>query len=236
MKKVLIGCLIILVLIVGLTIGVGWYLFVKARDFVGSYEGSFAQIQQVDEDFPWSPPAAEAPLNPQRFDQYLQVRSTIHDRLMRVRLFSELARAAEQETQANITSFQVMSVITEIPGILRDTVDAYRQQEMSFREFRYYSLESLRAIRAGAEAGDPEMQQLWEKLRGMATFMDRQLNTEDRTTTFDVSRPFDTMDTAGVQPQDIALVRENLSEFENSPQWYIVEIIFLNLLQGPASQ
>ena len=230
MKKLLIGCLIFIVLIIGLTIGVGWYLYSKASSFVQGYEQAIAQVQQIDQDFPWNPPPPGTGLAPARFNQYMLVRDRINDRLMQVSLFSELAESAEEERQANITAFQLMGVFTEIPGVLQDSVAAFREQSMSFREFGYHSQETLRAIRTGAQAGDPEMAELWEKLRGMSQFMEGQLSDDGDTADMDISGTIENLPEGEAPPETVALVRARLTEFKDSPARYLVELLFVQML------
>jgi hypothetical protein len=92
MKKLLIGCLIFVVLLIGLVVGLGWYGYTKLKGFAEGYNQAFVQMQQMDQEFPWSQPATATALEPSRFDQYLSVRTRINDRLMSVALFSELRR------------------------------------------------------------------------------------------------------------------------------------------------
>ncbi len=230
MKKLLIGCLIFVVLLIGLVAGLGWYGYTKLRGFAAGYEQAFVQMQQMDQDFPWTQPATGTALDPARFNRYLSVRTRINDRLMGVSLFSELAKAAEEDRQANITAMQVLGLVTEVPNVVKDTVGAFREQQMGFREFGHISFESLRAIRAGAEAQDPEMATLWEKLRGMATAMDTVLNSQGNSSSVDISGSFDALSAVDVSPQTVALVRGKLPEFQNSPSRYVVELIFVRLL------
>jgi hypothetical protein len=230
MKKLLIGCLIFVVLVIAVVAGLGWYGYTKLKGFAEGYNQAFVQMQQMDQDFPWSQPATGTALQPTRFDQYLSVRTRINDRLMSVALFSELAKAAEEDRQANVTTMQVLGLVAEVPNVIKDTVGAFREQQMGFREFGYFSFESLRAIRAGAEAQDPEMATLWEKLRGMATAMDTVLNSQGNSSNIDISGSFDTLSAVDVAPETVVLVRSNLSEFKDSPSRYVVELIFVRLL------
>jgi hypothetical protein len=73
---------------------------------------------------------------------------------------------------------------------------------------------------------------LWETMRGMARFVDQQMNQGGNSSNVDVSGSFDTLSSSDVAPQSVALVRGQIDEFKQTPSRYILELIFLQLLEG----
>jgi uncharacterized membrane protein len=232
MKKLLIGCLIFTVLLIGLVIGGGVFLYSKGKSFAKSYETAIAQVQEINSDFPYNEPPAGTAMEPDRFQDYLSIRRRINERLMQVSLLAEVASAAEEQRQVDISAMQILGLVAEVPKLVNETATAFRSEEMSIREFRHYSVESLRAIRTGAESGDPQMAELWETMRGMARFVDQQMNQGGNSSNVDVSGSFDTLSSSDVAPQSVALVRGQIDEFKQTPSRYILELIFLQLLEG----
>ncbi len=166
-----------------------------------------------------------------RFNDYLTVRKTINDRLMEIVVFSEVASAAEEERQANFTTMEFLGMLGELPDVVRDSSVVLRDNRMSFDEFRYYSLESLRAIRSGGETGDPEMAALWEKLQWMVTFIDHQLHRERSSNNINLGDSWESMISGSVASESVVLVHDNLSQFDQTTSRYVIELLFLQLLQ-----
>ncbi len=235
MKKVLIGCGIMLLLMVVAVVGIGIFGVRK----ISQYGDSLAQAQEsltaLEQDFAFDIPAEDVSMDPDRFHSYLATRQALVDRTRQVRLVDLLTTAEEGQQPPAISVGDVFNLVGEIPKLMQSYADTLRAAEMSPEEYAWYAMETLKAVRGAAERGDPEYAAAWDEMMGLAREMEQafaqQQSPEVRELQASVNDMLDSAQESEVPEQDVQLVIDNKEQLAEQPALLLVEVLvtlFLN--------
>jgi hypothetical protein len=162
MKKLFIGCGIIVVLILG---GVGFILYQvwpQMRDLQTQWTVAFERIESVDREYPFDP-LAQTELDAPRFAQSLDVRAAIADKLIAAgKRIDELAKQHHNDEGVGVFDM-LRGFFQTTTTILPDFAAHLEEARMSWREFAWHTRLLWACLyRVDAGVGPPEL----EPLRG----------------------------------------------------------------------
>mgnify|MGYP005848226167 CR=1 FL=1 len=176
MKKVLIGCGIISLIVILAVVGCSAYACHKFNQFTTNIEAAGAQIEALDKEFPFEPPAGGV-VSAHRFSQYMEARDGILGSVMGVSIVSELVAASEQNREPNVGMGDVLGIFGAIPKVMGDSAAALRSSQMSPKEFIFHSMVVLQWAKEAHASGDSELVQMWPQFLDALDQVDAQMAT-----------------------------------------------------------
>jgi hypothetical protein len=174
MKKVLIGCGIISLIVILAVVGCSAYACHKLNQFTTGIEAAGAQIEALDQKFPFEAPT-DGRVSPERFAQYMDAREGILGAVMQVGLVSELVAASEQNRQPNIGIGDFLGIIGAIPNLMGSLAESLEASEMSPKEFAFHSTIVLKWAQEAVAAGDSEVSEVWTQFKEALDQVDAQM-------------------------------------------------------------
>lgn len=242
MKKVLIGCGVVFLLMVMLAVGAIIFLVVGAKKIGARYEQAGIAVQQLKADFPFAEPVDEtADLDAARLNDYFVVRDQLVDRTMKVSFFAELEKASTTKVQPNIGMGDILGLMTkDIPLLLQDYAAALRTSKMSPEEYAWFSRRVFEAIRGGAKNGDAEFIKMWDELETTRVdfnkAMAQQRQQGNQQLQLDLDSEFQNAEEVEVPPQHIAAILRHKDQLTKRPVMIVIEILFGQVLDQVAVQ
>jgi len=163
MKKILIGCGIVsLVLFLGL-VALGVFGFVQAKRVFGNWENSRAQLETLETKHPYTPPADET-FKEERLADYFEVRDALLAHAQANPTVSKLLNTPPGQAP-NVGAVEMLGLVTGfVPDMLNKLTAELDQRQMSFSEFKDNSERIYATIRAGYENNDGGMKTIYESL------------------------------------------------------------------------
>ena len=158
MKKLAIGCLIVVVVGAAAVVGIGYYGYLKVRSTVTQL-AELRHIPEIERDIKIKTPfvaPASGEMSAAQLERFMQVETRIHDRLGQnferlQRTYKTLADRANKD-QTNVTDLpQLMAAYRDMAAAWLDAkrtqIDALNDAKMSLDEFRWLRSESYRALK-----------------------------------------------------------------------------------------
>lgn len=225
MKKFLIGCGVVALLVIVLFVGVLIFAAMKLKQTMNEYESAASEIHQVQLDFPFEAPA-DLRMEPERFEGYLRVRNRTIDRFRQIAFVNEIILATQEQRRADVSVGEVFGLAGQLPPAIEDVAVILREEEMSPLEFNYYSETTLVTIKRAADQGDQEMIELWENLANMAKDVEYELRKNQNTQlNIDLDHAMRMIESASVPAGNAALVLQHRDELESKPMMIIIEMV-----------
>jgi hypothetical protein len=154
MKKLAIGCLVIVVVAGAVLAGVGYYGYMKVKSTVAQLAelGKIGDIEKgVKVKTPFAPPESGA-LTQKEVSQLVQIQGRIHDRLgQNVAAFQRNYQALAQKKDATVVDLpQILSAYRDLASTWLDAkraqVDALNEAGISLDEYRWVKAQAYRAL------------------------------------------------------------------------------------------
>jgi len=154
MKKLAIGCLIVLVVGGAIVVGVGYYGYMKVKSAVAEFAelGQIGEIERgVRVQTPFTAPASSE-LTQKQVDQLLQIQKSVHDRLgENMAVFQRNYQALAQKKEATVVDLPTL--LSAYKDLAHNWVDAKKAQVaalneagLSLAEYRWIRAEAYRAL------------------------------------------------------------------------------------------
>lgn len=179
MKKVLIGCGIVVLLFIAIAVGVATYAGVKLAKLGNSMEAAGASVVQLNKDFAFQIPDAGATMDSARFQAYLDLRDRLVARARQIPLVAKIASIQPGVPPPDIAMGDIFGTIGEIPKLVQFYADELRAAGMSTDEYAWMSMETLKAIHTAAENGDAEYALVWQKIEEAADAAETAINNSN---------------------------------------------------------
>jgi len=164
MKKLFIGCGIVVLLIVAALGYVTWQVYPQVREWQSQWEGAFTQLQALEQKYPFDAQAqAAAPLDAPRFAASLDLRADLADNLTHA--YDKLETIAGKDEQGEQLGFvdMIREMFRTAAPLMPDFQAQLSKQQMSWPEFAFYTRLLWACLyRVDAGVGPPEL----ESLRG----------------------------------------------------------------------
>ena len=231
MKKFLIGCGVVTLLVIVLFVGVLVFIGVKAKQTMAAYEQAADKVHQVQVDYPFDPPEDLA-MSPDRFEAYLNVRDRTIDRFTQIGVVSEMIAASQEKRKPDVSAGDMIGLISKFPPAIEDIAQILRTDEMSPAEYGYYSHTTLVTIKRAADDGNEEMADLWENLMEMADGIDSELrNNQNANVNVDLDRALRKIEGLQVPDQNVQLILQPREELESKPMAIMLELVIQEAYQ-----
>ncbi|MEQ8818672.1 MAG: hypothetical protein RLY93_00360 [Sumerlaeia bacterium] len=236
MKKVLIGCGIFVLLAAILFVGAIAFVGIKINSWTKGIEAAGQEIQTLNTDYPFVEPSEAQSLDPDRFQDYLEIRQTLFDQFMNVKFIREIALAAETGQQPNIGPGDVFTVIGAVPGMMRDFAETMREAEMSPDEYAYIMRNTVEAVDDAADSGDPELGALWDEVSASMEKLIVEMQANNQGQQFDLSTYRQLRDGGAIVPAaDVQLVRRHSAQLSENPAMLVIELFLIDAMQNAAA-
>ena len=171
MKKLLIGCGLILILGMAACTSVFIYSCLKINKWATEFEEAGRQIQALSQDFPFTAPDANEDgsypaMEEADFQRYLTVRQGLAEEVRTFPVFGQiLDQVGKENTQTVQPSLgEVISIATKLPAKIKAITEVFRAEQMSPEEFSYLSARTIAATKTAADEGDEVYAQKWNEL------------------------------------------------------------------------
>lgn len=175
MKKILIGCGIVALLVTIICCGAGIYGFLLAQRFGQSMEAAGQRIEKLEAAYPWAAPA-DLKLTEKRLTEFFAARADVVTVIEKIDLVRKLRETPDGQ-QPQVGFGTVFSFIGEMPGALEGFATAMESRQMSPREYFWTMAMIHLTIVQGAEAKDPAMVEM-SKAVSKALDESKQIATE----------------------------------------------------------
>lgn len=238
MKKFLIGCGVLFLIVVVCVVGCVTYAGVKMHRFGKAIQSAQVELEQVERDFPFAEPAPGTAMDADRFDDYLAVRRQAIDRVMEVKLLAAMVQSADTNQPPDVGLGDVFGMLGEIPKLMSSFARILRTQEMSAAEYAWHTRETFKAIGAGERTGDEEFSALWDELMISVNQAQQAINqqTDPNLRNINLQAQVNEAETASVPLGNIDLVRAHLDEFAEGPMMLVIEMVLLEAVRAKGLQ
>lgn len=237
MKKLLIGCGIVLLLVVIAVIGVGIWGYMVVSDFVGGWSNATAAVEQLDADFPFTAPADDS-LDANRLEAYFAFRREFYDYLSADPTVSKML-SDDPQVQQSIGPGELISFGTAgIPTHIEKMAELLRAREMSPREAGWQMRTMVGTITRAAREGDQRMQTLLEDLNvtldQFNSAIDEANNSEAQQARVDleqIAAEAEDIPQAELQ-ENVELIAERRDELTAEPKQLFIDFIIMGVSGG----
>ena len=232
MKKVLIGCGIITLLLVVLVIGGFVYTGIKIKQVTDGYKVAAADIEKLDTTYPFATPADGA-LSQERLDSYFQVRDAMLAKVQANPTVQKIIDSKNGKT-ANIGFGEMLKLGTSFGRELMEGFAAeLEKHKMSPAEFSFNTEAIYASINEGKKKADPILTEIYDKfdvaVDNISTaFKNQQGNQQQLNVSF--GSTLSTLETqaADVLARNIELVKQHKDQLLDFPEVAYVELINLH--------
>lgn len=234
MKKLLIGCGVIVLLLGVVCCGGVFWLSYSASRFLSGITEAYESIAELDERYPFEEPEGR-PLDPVRLDQYLDARTQVVERLSER---NAIARAILLDEEISFEEMGPVAVLRSFASLFADlgtTVEqALDSRSMSLKEVQYLVETSYLTMVLGSDMGDERFEQMLGQLSESAQ------NTSDTIEEQSQEEQFDTDEVIrqlrdlrqSVPPANFEIVAERREQFLEYPGVAYLEFLVLAASQG----
>lgn len=233
MKKFLIGCCVVAVLLFVIASGVVIYTAVKLNRFVKNLNQNVESVVTLEKDFPFAAPES-GEMDPARFNKYLAIRQAISARAMEIEFLRENVAAIEEDRESQVDAGDIFGLFASLPGLVEVVSTRMREAQMSPSEYAFFSRSSARAIAWLGGEGDEEFKDLIQRLDGVKLSMQataQPIGSPGGTqATFDLDKLLGRGEPGAPPEINLRLVDEHREEFLGNVRATVVEIIIITLL------
>lgn len=164
MKKILIGCGIVSLLLVTILVGLIIYGALWVKNLGTRVAETRAQIVQLDSRYPYTP-AADGRLDPSRVTAYFELREVMVNRILDEPLVKRLVDGQASGQRPDIGFRDLFTLAKDVmPGIARDFRRELDDRQMSPREMADIVRNVYTTLLKGKQANDPLMTEIYDSL------------------------------------------------------------------------
>lgn len=157
MKKFLIGCGVVLLLIIALVIGGGIYVAMKVKSFSADVEKQVAQLESLNQAHPFAAPVPPT-LDEERLENYFQIRRAL------IKMTEANPTIQKLMNSQKVSQMELLKIAFNFTReLVREFAGQLESRDMSPDEYMYYAREVYLTVSKGAEDNDPEMKQIYDK-------------------------------------------------------------------------
>jgi len=230
MKKILIGCGIVALVVFLVCGGIVGFFSYRVVQLMGDFERAAASIASVERNHPFTEPPEGTRLsdNTARFDTFLQVREDVGTHVRQIPLIAQMIDADQEQPAIDPTPMEFFRMIGQIPKAMEDIAQTMDDQQMSFSEYGWYVTGILAAIREGAALGDNDLATLWTDMEEWAAEAESQIRMQLQQQQQDIDfRPeaaWQSVEDRTAALEDVNLIRQRSEELLRNPGLLIVEL------------
>ena len=178
MKKFLLGCLVLILIIAG----VGGFLIYKgvgmAKEVAKGMEQTQARVAQLNQQYPFTPPA-DGVVSAARLDAFLEVEAGTGDQTKEIQQKLDGEKAGVRE------AFRTGMALATSLGMSEEKIAALEEHQMSPGEFNWTLRQVVGTLQSDAANEDPALQPIAASLQEAAA----QMNKNGQGSNFNVPRP-----------------------------------------------
>lgn len=180
-----VGCLVMLVILgaIGGLVAAGFYGYKTAVSFQARTTAATTAMAKLDADYPFALSTFNTTLDQERYAEYLAASSALDKNLAAKKDTSAAIKVLITGKMPPVGFSNMFTIWGEIVDVMLEAAEDLDARSMSPREFAYYHHLTMRTIRAGAEAGDPDMVALWKDLQTSAANIDAAIGQVQQFTT-----------------------------------------------------
>ncbi|MBI1292931.1 hypothetical protein GC173_17100 [bacterium] len=174
MKKVLIGCGIVFLLMVLVCSGVTIWGYLTVQSVGKNYQAAITRVDGVSKKLPYTP-SPDGKLTEEQLERYFAMRDFITNDLKSAPLVAKIVEAQDKKTQPNIGMAEILSFAAKYPPeLMNRTADEMEKRQMGPQEYYHTGRLIYATIEQGKATGTEVMTEIYDK---METAVD-QINSE----------------------------------------------------------
>ena len=230
MKKVLIGCGVVLLVCLLICTGITVFGVVTVQNTVQKYETAGKKIDALNKSYPFTPDATGT-LTPEQLDRFFQVRTFLTSDLQNDPLIKKFIDAANKGTQPNVGPLELLSFAANYPPALMERAAAEMDRlKISPAEYAHTARMIYATIEQGKATGQLPMADLYAKIEAAVDQINNELmkNPGNAQNTVNFVRTMQDLNVGGEIP---AANFEALSQFTDRilefPQLTFFEFLLL---------
>ncbi len=235
MKKLLIGCGVITLILVTLVVGGVIYVTMKLKATGERFEQMTAQLQELDSRYPFATPD-DGSVYPTRLEAYFEVRNNMIDMVSENPTVKKMVSNA-QGGKEKIGVGEFIGLATNfIPEVMDRFHSEMDSRSMSAAEYNYNARVVYSAISQGNDRGDQTMMDIYDKLvvavDSTNLLMDQANQPQHK---IDLSRTLEDIEVESaddVIEENIRVVKKHEHDILKDPSFAFVEFFFLRAAQG----
>lgn len=234
MKKILIGCGVVSLLLVTLFVGLVIYGFLWAKNLGDKVVEARAQIVQLDTRYPYTP-APDGKLDPSRVTAYFEIREAMVNRILQEPIVERVFDAQASGQQPDIGFWDVLTLAKDVmPAIARDFQRELDDRQMSPREMADIIRNVYTTLLKGKQANDPLMTEIYDNLNmaiDQVNAMAQQTNNQQLLVSVEAALADSTTIPEDVLLENRAVVADHRDELLEYPQLAWLEFILVSNLK-----
>lgn len=234
MKKILIGCGCLTVLMISICSGILIYFSIQAQRFVGDMEAAFDGIKELEEKYPFTAPDPPR-LASGQLNRYFIAREGL---ILAIEEHPTYSKFLHADAPPQLGPMETVRAMVGAPFFLAKTVtDNLTGQEMSPTEYLWITQTIGATIIQGAEdRNDPNMRSILETANvELGTFNEILESLEQGNVDSDYENSLDRLRRFRIPEttllQNIAAVTAHQQKLEQRPRLLLVELVFFGNLQ-----
>jgi len=198
MKKVLIGCGIVALVLFLIAVGLGIFVVAKLNSIGNRYQTAVSEVNALDAKYAYTPPADES-LDEQRLSDYFAVREAVLTKAQSNPTIQKIMNTPQGQ-DPNIGLGEIVALGTSFgPELISTYAAELDAHQMSPNEYRDTAERIYATVRSGADNGHQDMTEIYESLNRVIEEMNIQLaksnnsqhqvDFEDKTSDFLAAHP-----------------------------------------------
>jgi hypothetical protein len=236
MKKLLIGCGVVMLVCVLFCVGTGLWGFMSFRRTVKGYEQAVAKLDAVSRRHPYQRPTDNL-LTPERMERFLGLREFVIAQVQNEPVVKKLLEADAKRTRPSIGTWEMISFIMKAPPrVMTGLAEELDRKNMSPEEYLDTGRLIFVTIGRGHRDGNLAMTKYYDELNQTVTDGNKQLTaggpqTAQHTVNLDqILLDLDGLDDVPAENYTVLeAYRSRLMEF---PQLFFIEFVILNQLKS----
>lgn len=155
MKKLLIGCGVVVLLMIVLLTGFAIFAGIKVQRYAGEIEAGAKAIAAVETKYAFAPPASGA-IDNARLLAALRVRENLWQAVLANPIVKKIADAEKAGVQPDLSASDVLGMAGEVPRIMERAAQEFDAARMSPKEYAWIVNRAYVTIYEEASNGDAE--------------------------------------------------------------------------------
>jgi hypothetical protein len=231
MKKILIGCGCLFVLIVTIMIGCFIYVGLKVKHVADGVQAGVQKIEALDRKYPFQLPDGVV-FDPTRLEQYFNARAAAFDAIGADPTLSKLMDASKTGKAPSLGLLEMMQFMARVgPESLNAFHDALDVQRMSPTEYAYYAELVYTTIANSKENGEGRLAEIYDKLEAVAKEINAIMaQNKQAQQEIDFEATLKSMSEAGAQPNFLVsqAVLARRDQFLERPHLSVLEMALIS--------
>jgi hypothetical protein len=230
MKKVLIGCGVVFLVLLLICTGVTVWGVLTAQKVGQRYSTAIAKVEALNAKYPHTP-TKDGKFTEEQLERYFDVRDFVMNDLKTQPLIAKVLTAQANKTEPNIGMMEIMSFATSYPpDLMTKTVEEMERRQMGPGEYFETGRLIYATIEQGQSTGIETMTELYDKVKTAVETMNTELtkagNNQD--TSVDFTRTMRDLSVDGDLPianfEALSVHKDRILEF---PQLTFFEFLVL---------